>query len=69
VNDVGALYVVSRSRGSKLPRALVGPDVDGVAVSAFFSASSPLDVEKAQCWAHLLRASHEMAAGKPPDSA
>lgn len=68
VNDVVALSVVSRSRGSKVPRALVGPDVDGVAISDFFSAYSPLDVDKATCWAHLLRDSHDMAAGKPPDS-
>lgn len=68
VNDVVALYVVSRSRGSKVPKALLGSDFDGVAVSDFFSAYSPLEVEKAKCWAHLLRASHELAAGKPPDS-
>ena len=68
VNDVVALYVVSRSRGSKVPKALLGPDFDGVAVSDFFSAYSPLEVEKAKCWAHLLRASHDLAAGKPPDS-
>lgn len=68
VNDVVALYVVSRSRGSKVPKALLGPDFDGVAISDFFSAYSPLEVEKAKCWAHLLRDSHELAAGKPPDS-
>lgn len=68
VNDVVALYVVSRSRGSKIPKALLGPDFDGVAISDFFSAYSPLEVEKAKCWSHLLRDSHDMAAGKPPDS-
>jgi transposase-like protein len=30
VNDVVALYVVSRSRGSKVPQALLGPSFDGV---------------------------------------
>jgi len=59
VNDVVALYVVSRSRGSKVPQALLGPDFDGVVISDFFSAYSPLDVEKAKCWAHLLRDSHD----------
>lgn len=68
VNDVVALYVVSRSRGSKVPKALLGPDFDGVAISDFFSAYSPLETEKAKCWAHLLRDSHDLAAGKPPDS-
>lgn len=68
VNDVVALYVVSRSRGSKVPQALLGADFDGVAISDFFSAYSPLDVEKAKCWSHLLRDSHEMAKGQPPAS-
>lgn len=67
VNDVVALYVVSRSRGSKVPQALLGADFDGVAITDFFSAYSPLDIEKAKCWSHLLRASHDLAKGKPPD--
>jgi transposase len=68
VNDVVALYVVSRSRGSKVPQALLGPDFDGVVVSDFESAYSPLDVEKAKCWAHLLRDSHDYAKGQDADS-
>jgi transposase len=68
VNDLVALYVVSRSRGSKVPKALLGADFDGVAVSDFFSAYSPLEVEKAKCWAHLLRDSHELAKGRAADT-
>lgn len=68
VNDVVALYVVSRSRGSKVPQALLGPSFDGVAISDFFSAYSPLEVEKAKCWAHLLRDSHESAKGQEAES-
>jgi len=68
VNDVVALYVVSRSRGSKVPQALLGPNFDGVAISDFFSAYSPLEVEKAKCWAHLLRDSHEYAKGQEAES-
>ena len=68
VNDVVALYVVSRSRGSKVPQALLGAEFDGVAISDFFSAYSPLDVEKAKCWAHLLRDSHDYAKGQEADS-
>jgi transposase len=68
VNDVVALYVVSRSRGSKVPQALLGPDFDGVVISDFFSAYSPLDVEKAKCWAHLLRDSHDYAKGQDVES-
>jgi transposase len=68
VNDVVALYVVSRSRGSKVPQALLGPSFDGVVISDFFSAYSPLEVEKAKCWAHLLRDSHDYAKGQDADS-
>ncbi len=68
VNDVVALYVVSRSRGSKVPQALLGPDFDGVVISDFFSAYSPLEVDKAKCWAHLLRDSHDYAKGQEADS-
>ncbi|NNJ13467.1 IS66 family transposase [Chloroflexales bacterium ZM16-3] len=68
VNDVVALYVISRSRGSKVPKALLGADFAGVVISDFFRAYSPLDVEKAKCWAHLLRDSHDLAKGRPPDS-
>jgi transposase len=64
VNDVVALFVVSRSRGSKVPQALLGPDFDGVVISDFFSAYSPLDVEKAKCWSHLLGDSHAAAKGQ-----
>ena len=68
VNDVVALYVISRSRGSKVPKALLGADVDGVVIRNFFSAYRPLDVEKAKCWSYLLRDSHDLAKGRPPDS-
>jgi transposase len=63
VNEVLALYVLSHSRGSKVPRALLGPDFVGVLTSDFFSAYSPLDYEKAKCWSHLLRASHDLTKG------
>lgn len=66
VNDVVALYVISRSRGSKVPKALLGTDFKGVVISDFFSAYSPLDYEKAKCWAHLLADSHDLTKGKPP---
>ena len=66
VNDIVALYVISRSRGSKVPKALLGRDFHGVVISDFFSAYSPLDVEKAKCWAHLLRDTHDLTKGDPP---
>jgi len=66
VNEVVALYVICHSRGSKVPRALVGPDFAGVVTSDFYSAYSPLDYAKAKCWSHLLRASHDLTKGPAP---
>jgi transposase len=66
VNEIVALYLISRSRGSKVPKALLGQDFEGTVISDFFSAYSPLEVEKAKCWAHLLRDSHDLTKGKPP---
>ena len=69
VNDVVALYLISRSRGSKVPKALLGSDYQGTVISDFYSAYSPLDYEKAKCWAHLLADSHDLTKGKPPPDA
>lgn len=66
VNDVVTLYVLSRSRGSKVPKALLGDEFEGVVISDFFSAYGPLDHQKAKCWAHLLRDSHALTKGQPP---
>ena len=66
VNDVVALFVLSKSRGSKVPKALLGDAFEGTVISDFYSAYSPLDVEKAKCWAHLLRDSRELVKGKSP---
>lgn len=68
VNDAIALFVVSRSRSSRVPKALLGDDFDGVVISDFFSAYSPLEVEKAKCWSHLLRDSHDNAKGQAAES-
>lgn len=66
INDVVALFVLSKSRGSKVPAALLGNEFKGTIISDFFTAYSPLDVNKAKCWAHLLRDSHELTNGRPP---
>lgn len=66
INDVVSLYVLSHSRGSKVPKALLGHDFAGVIISDFFSAYAPLEVQKAKCWAHLLRDSHALTKGQPP---
>ena len=67
VNDVVSLYIISRSRGSKVPKALLGDEFEGTIISDFFAAYSPLEVQKAKCWAHLLRDSHDLAKGHPSE--
>ena len=66
INDVVALFVLSKSRGSKVPAALLGDEFEGTIISDFFSAYAPLDVNKANCWAHLLKDSHDLTKGRPP---
>lgn len=68
VNDVVALYVVSQSRGSKVPKAVQGDGFGGTVISDFFSAYRPLTVTKAKCWAHRLRDSHDLAKWAPQNS-
>jgi hypothetical protein len=63
--EIGPLEADS-SRGSKVPCALLGQDFQGVVVTDFFSAYSPLELEKAKCWVHLLRDSHDLTKGQPP---
>ncbi len=65
-NEFVTLFVVSHSRGSKVPKALLGKEFDGSVISDFYSAYSPLEYTKGKCWAHLLRDSHELSSGKPP---
>src|SRR5579859_2097494 len=50
--------------GSTVPQALLGPDVDGVVISDFFSVYAPRDVKKARGWSQLLRDSHDDAKGQ-----
>jgi transposase len=66
INDTVILYVLSQSRGSKVPKALLGSEFEGSVISDFYSAYSPLDYEKGKCWAHLLRDAHKLIEGKPP---
>jgi len=63
VNDVVALYLVSRSRGSKVPQALLGADFDGVVLDMTARAEGdPMTAADAQ--AELVRIGYEL---KPLD--
>jgi len=66
ISDVMTLYVLSHSRGSKVPKALLGAEFEGSIISDFYSAYSPLEYNKGKCWAHLLGDAHKLIEGKPP---
>jgi transposase-like protein len=65
INKEIALYVVSRSRGSKIPLKILGNQEGKTIVSDRFSAYNEL-VKKSECkqqicWAHILRESKDLA--------
>lgn len=66
IRDVVTLYVLSHSRGSKVPRALLGAAFEGSIISDFYAAYSPLAYNKGKCWAHLVGDAHKLIEGKPP---
>ena len=55
INKEVALYVIRKSRGSDVPKEILGEEFQGAFVSDFFSAYNPLRYEKMQkCCTHLL---------------
>jgi transposase len=49
------LYHIDKSRGQKVPAALLGEHFGGTLISDFYSAYAKLDCPKQKCLAHLLR--------------
>ena len=50
-----ALFKISDSRGSKVPKRVLGKNFNGIIGSDFWSAYSPLNWKKQKCLVHLLR--------------
>lgn len=50
-----SLYVVDKSRGSKVVEEVIGKDYKGCVGSDYFSAYNPINCNKQKCWVHLLR--------------
>jgi hypothetical protein len=50
-----ALYHIDKSRGQKVPAALLGEHFGGTLVSDFYGAYAKIDCPKQKCLAHLLR--------------
>lgn len=62
VTDKLAYYRIAPSRGSGVPKEVLGPTYSGVVVSDFFSAYNRLKVRQQKCWVHLLREFRKEAA-------
>lgn len=58
VTDRLAAFTVDRSRGSKVPLAVLGSQYSGVVVSDFHNAYNLLPGHQQKCWVHLLRELH-----------
>jgi len=60
-----ALFKVSKSRGHKVPKGIIGKDYNGVVSSDRYSAYNKLEEEtnctQQKCWVHILRASKKLA--------
>lgn len=50
-----AYYRIDRSRGSGVPKDVLGEDYGGIIVSDFYSAYNRLKGPQQKCWVHLLR--------------
>ncbi len=57
-----AYYRIDASRGSKVPKEVLGPSYSGIAVTDFFSAYNRLKIRQQKCWVHLLREMREEAS-------
>jgi transposase len=64
VTSLVTVYEVSRSRGSKIAKALLGVDWGGILVSDRWSAYHWVDMFQRQfCWAHLIRDFRSVSEG------
>lgn len=60
-----ALFKISKSRGHKVPKRIIGKDYNGVVSSDRYSAYNKLEEETSctmqKCWVHILRESKKLA--------
>ena len=59
-----ALYKIDKSRGSKVPRKVLGKRHDGITVSDFFSAYNRFGGKQQKSWVHLLRETSKLSKKK-----
>lgn len=62
-------FVYDKSRGSRVPHAVLGEAFGGVLVSDFYGGYSPLLCGHQRCWVHLLRDLRELVEIHPSSGA
>ena len=62
VTEKLAYYRIDRSRGSLVPKEVLGERYKGIVISDFYSAYNRLKVRQQKCWVHLLREMRTCAA-------
>lgn len=66
VNEMWGYYLIHKSRGSQVPRAVLGNPVQGTLVSDFHSAYGKLQGKKQKCLVHLKREMKTCLGKDPP---
>lgn len=65
ISEEVALFKVSKSRGHKVPKSIIGKDYDGTVSSDRYSAYNKLEEATSctlqKCWVHILRESKKLA--------
>ena len=65
ISEEVALFKISKSRGHKVPKSIIGKDYNGTVSSDRHSAYNKLEEETSctlqKCWVHILRASKKLA--------
>ena len=67
VNQKLAFYKIDRSRGSKVPKELLGNPFPGILISDFYSAYNKMDCRQQKCLVHLLREMRDCRGKDPPE--
>jgi len=67
VNDHWAFFDIHRSRGSRVPIALIGSPYKGILITDFFNAYDCLTGDQQKCLVHLRREIRRSRGNDPPD--
>lgn len=65
-NEKLAYYKIHRSRGSKVPKDVLGNPFPGILISDFYSAYNKLSCRQQKCLVHLLRELRSLKGKDPP---